>query len=117
VQLVGLGFEPVELGLDPPALDFGLVAPGDRSSQRLIVVPNRPVVLTEAFIQGDIAGEFFVEGAECLGTRLDANQGCALTITFAPLDFGERRAELHILDSAEGEHVVPLRGEGGFVLL
>ena len=95
----------------PSSLTFSAQAAGTTSSEQTVTLTNRGAIalaISSIAVDGD-----FGEADNCQSGSINAGQGCAIQVTFAPTQAGGRTGELSInANVAGGEMQVSLSGTG-----
>jgi hypothetical protein len=105
-----------EVSLDVERIDFGDEDVGGVSVSQRIRLTNGTadaVRVEDVSLDGEAAEDFELLDPDCLNTRLDAGDACAVSVRFRPQETGGRAARLVLsLDGGPGERVVELAGIG-----
>jgi len=94
VVLAGLGVAPGIL-LQPRALDFGTLRPGQQTEPRGIRVTNTgnaPLTIERVGLEGSGSGGFEIVGTDCAGRTLEGEAGCSVEVRYRPRDAALHRA-------------------------
>ncbi len=114
VPLIGVGVAP-ELTIEPTGLDFGHQGIGGVGATGALRLGNRgtaPLQLGRIELRGSHIADFRTVADACSTRRLEPGERCLVRLAFAPVDAGERRAELSIENDADSSRTVGLVGRG-----
>jgi len=114
VSLRGASASPC-LSIEPAEIDFGRVAPGCQTSEKVITVSNvcqTPLRLQSARINDTADADAFVVLRRPLGRLLKPSERDEITVAFIPQDVGEFTGAVRIEVEDSEPYVATLRGEG-----
>lgn len=111
-ELQGTGL-PVVVQLMPAGLDFGTIAPGQRSVDRQITIQSEGWIrVRNVSVQGSGKAAYAVNARECIQNKKEQKE-CKVSVSFGPQSAGLFPANLVIDDDGLGSpHSVWLRGTG-----
>ena len=85
---------------------FGKQAVGTQSASHAVLLTNedeRSLSVAAVALAGEGAGDFVLDGADCLGRTLAGGESCALAASFAPTVVGVREALVEVELTAGGQ--------------
>ncbi len=103
---------PPRLEVVPGALDFGEQLLGGRSEPEALRFANRgrrALRLAGVAVAGENGGDFSILADTCTGRALMRGAACSVSVVFAPVEVGSRRAELAVTGNG-GARRLPLAG-------
>jgi hypothetical protein len=112
-------YGPFYAELDQGALHFASQTVGSQSGAQAATLTNRdvrPVTIEAASLEGPQAGDFALDGGDCVGKTLDPGGSCELSARFSPSAEGIRDAVAR-LELAGAEQAVELALSGTAVPL
>ena len=106
---------PPNLQLSPASLSFGVEVVGTESTLQAVTLTNTggsELAINNVAITGANAADFNQNSA--CGSSLAAGASCAINVTFAPSQMGQRSASMTISDNGtDGPQTLSLIGDGG----
>ena len=97
----------------PGSTAFATITVGGATSEKVLLknTSEAGVNVSEVKIEGADAGDFGIEGTNCVGF-ISPNMSCELSVRFSPTASGPREATLHVLsDATPSDYLTQLSGE------